>query len=725
MKEGIKRYLLDIIKTKNKRLTLIAYFVAPFIVNILVETFNSRSIVRGMTYLFTDTISFMINFFIIEFSMSLGLVLKKRLAYILTTGVVWIGLGIANFVITSKRKTPFSATDFKLLGSIDDTIEKYLNPFEFILIIIGIAIVITIIAFVWMRLPKYAAKVNIVKNIFIIIIIFGITTLSIRIGFITGDVSSKFPNMTVAYDEYGFPYCFVTSFMYKGVEQPDEYSKEAVMDIIDRMESTGTVDFGNRKQPNIIFLQLESFFDVSKIKGLQLSAEATPIFNRLKEGFPSGYLKVNNVGYGTANTEFEVMTGFNLEDFGPGEFPYTTILTTNTCETTGFILKELGYSTHALHNNTALFYSRRSIFRRLGFDTFTSIEYMYPEEYTPTGWAKDRMLVDEIMKALESTEEMDYVYAISVQGHGDYPEEKVLYNPAISIVGGVDSEARKNMFEYYINMINEMDTFLGELIQKLNDIDEDTVLVIYGDHLPSLDIKESDLENGSLYQTEYVVWNNFDLQMSDKNIESFQLSSRILVHLNIDGGVINKFHQTFKNDGDYLDRLHLLTFDILYGNMFTYDGINPYIATDMKMGTYEIKIKEIKPLTVDEQNLIGHNGNQIQGAEGNGTTPESTEGIVKDWYVVKGENFTKCSFVSVNDKECDTKYINPNTLFIYTPDLDSLDVIVVNQKSNSTVLSSSEIFTYFNINDTPVVEPEDNNSDNDNFGADKEIQGDI
>ena len=132
---------------------MIAYFVAPFIVNILVETFNSRSIVRGMTYLFTDTISFMINFFIIEFSMSLGLVLKKRLAYILTTGVVWIGLGIANFVITSKRKTPFSATDFKLLGSIDDTIEKYLNPFEFILIIIGIAIVITIIAFVWMRLP--------------------------------------------------------------------------------------------------------------------------------------------------------------------------------------------------------------------------------------------------------------------------------------------------------------------------------------------------------------------------------------------------------------------------------------------------------------------------------------------------------------------------------------------------------------------------------------------
>lgn len=750
MKEGLKRYLIDIIKTKNKKMTLIVYIAAPFITNIIVEMLNARSFAGGMTYIFADTFSFLINFFIIAFSMSIGLLLRKRLAYILTVAVVWIGLGTANFVITSKRKTPFSATDFKLLGSIDDTIEKYLNAFEFIMIIVAIAMVVMAVAFVWMRLPKYAEKISYVRNIIIIIVAFAVMSATVKIGFATGEVSSKFPNMTVAYKDYGFPYCFVTSFIYKGVTQPDEYSKDAVLDIIDRMESTVTVDSGNQMTPNIIFLQLESFFDVEKIKGLELSSEATPVFNRLKEEFPSGYLTVNNVGYGTANTEFEVMTGLNLDDFGPGEFPYTTILTTNTCETMGYILKELGYSTHAVHNNTAVFYSRRSIFRRLGFDTFTSIEYMYPDEYTLTGWAKDAMLTDEIINVLSSTEETDYIYAISVQGHGDYPKEKVLEQPTVTVVGGIEDEGRKNMIEYYVNMIAEMDTFVGELIEKLNETDEDTVLVIYGDHLPSLDIKEDDLENGNLYQTEYVVWNNFNMEMADKDIESYQLSSRILEHLNIDGGVINKFHQTYKNDDDYLDRLHLLTFDILYGNMFTYDGINPYIATDMKMGTYDIEISDIrqaqnKDVYTDEKDAGGNesgevttgeeettggdtsSGEEEASDEGETTGQSNPEVIAEDWYIVKGRYFTECSFVAINGNECETRYVDAETLLIYAPQLNSLDVLVVNQKSNSTILSSSAGFTYFNINDTPTVNPnEDNNgSEDDNFGADKEIEGDV
>lgn len=750
MKEGLKNYLLDIFKTKNKKVTLIAYITTPFITNIIVEMLNSRSFVSGMTYIFTDTFSFMINLLIIAFTMSIGLLIRKRLAYILTVAVVWIGLGTANFVITSKRKTPFSATDLKLLSSIDDTIEKYLNAFEFIMIIIAIAIVVTAVAFVWMKLPKYAEKISYVRNILFIILTFLVMSVTVNIGFATGEVSSKFPNMTIAYDDYGFPYCFVTSFIYKGVAQPDEYSKDAVKDIIERMDSTVTVDSNNQMTPNVIFLQLESFFDVEKMKELEFSAEVTPVFNRLKEEYPSGYLTVNNVGYGTANTEFEVMTGLNLDDFGPGEFPYTTILTTNTCETTGYILKELGYSTHAVHNNTAVFYSRRAIFKRLGFDTFTSIEYMYPEEFTPTEWAKDAMLTDEIMKVLSSTEETDYIYAISVQGHGDYPDEQVLDDPAITVVDGIEDEGRKNMFEYYVNMIAEMDTFVGELIEELDKSDEDTLLVIYGDHLPSLDIKEDDLINGNLYQTEYVVWNNFNLEMADKDIESYQLSSRILEHLNIDGGVINKFHQTYKNDENYLDRLHLLTFDILYGNMFTYDGINPYIATDMKMGTYDIEITDIEPAqnkyvyaaendTGENQNVEdASDGEDTAGEEetsaeeentdeGETTEEENPESIAPDWYIVKGRYFTECSFVAINGKECDTRYIDPETLLIYAPQIDSLDVLVINQKSNSIVLSSSEGFTYFNIYDTPTENPDEDNNDSedDNFGADKEIQGDI
>ena len=731
MREKIHSYFSDIFKTKSKKITLIAYIVTPIVCNILIEMFNARSFFKGLTYPFRDTYSFIINVFIILFTLSIGLLLRKRLAYIFTVGTLWVVLGVVNFVITSKRVTPFSASDIKLLNSIEDTIKKYLNAFELILIIIGIAIGVVLIAMIWMKLPRYAEKLNYLRNIVLIGASFVMMMVVIEVGFAINSLSPKFPNMTIAYADYGFPYCFAISFVNRGVDEPDKYSENAVKDILEEMESAKTVDSEDVKTPNIIFLQLESFFDVEKMKDLELSKEATPIFNSLKEKYPSGYLTVNNVGYGTANTEFEVMTGLNLDDFGPGEFPYTTILTKTTCETMGYILKDYDYITHAIHNNRASFYSRRTVFTRLGFDTFTSIEYMYPEEYTKNDWAKDKILTDEIMKALKSTEEKDYIYTISVQGHGDYPTTQVLEEPEITVVGGIDDESRKYEFEYYVNMINEMDTFVGDLIEQLSEFDEDVVLVIYGDHLPSLDIEEEELENGDLYQTEYIVWNNINLQMEDKDIETYQLSSRILKHLNIDEGVINKLHQTFEDDEDYTDKLHLMTYDILYGNMFGYDGINPYVVTDMKMGTFDICITDVEKakqedveeyISISEDNINLEQEEATSGAEDeveSSTNPltsfldksnddDETEDTRTDntsnqdasgWYIVKGEHFTEFSTVYINDEEYETIYVNENKLIINAPDLTSLDVLVVKQKNNTTILSETKSFTYFDVED--------------------------
>lgn len=94
-----------------------------------------------------------------------------------------------------------------------------------------------------------------------------------------------------------------------------------------------------------------------------------------------------------------------LHCFGAGEYPYKTILKETTCESAAYDLKKLGYSTHAIHNNEANFYGRRTVFSRLGFDTFTSEEYM-PDisDTTPMGWVKDHILTDEIFKTMESTE---------------------------------------------------------------------------------------------------------------------------------------------------------------------------------------------------------------------------------------------------------------------------------------------------------------------------------
>ena len=90
----------------------------------------------------------------------------------------------------------------------------------------------------------------------------------------------------------------------------------------------------------------------------------------------------------------------SLEYFGVGEYPYKTILQNSTSESMCYNLDLLGYTSHAIHNNTAVFYDRNKVFANLGFDTFTSIEYMTNVEFTPSGWAKDNVLISCINDAL-------------------------------------------------------------------------------------------------------------------------------------------------------------------------------------------------------------------------------------------------------------------------------------------------------------------------------------
>lgn len=71
-------------------------------------------------------------------------------------------------------------------------------------------------------------------------------------------------------------------------------------------------------------------------------------------------------------------------------------------------------------------------------------------------------------------------------------------------------EGKEQAYEYYVNEIHEVDRMIDTLIKELSNRKEETVLVLYGDHLPSLDIQKDDLSNANLYQTQYVVWDNMN-----------------------------------------------------------------------------------------------------------------------------------------------------------------------------------------------------------------------
>lgn len=673
--------------SKEDLKNLLQYIYLSLVINLFIEILNRSSLMEALKHVVTNPLVFIYNTLIVLLTFSIAFLVKRRLFVTTIVSIIWLGFAITNAVLLSFRVTPFTAVDLSLLDEALPMINLYLTKWQIVLITVAAIVVLTIVVLLFIFAPKYKKRVARIRNAICLTLLFGTILLLTSLGISTNALAKNFGNLADAYKDYGFVYCFTNSLVNTGIDKPKDYSEEKIEELAeDSLTTTPEIKEEKTKTPNIIMIQLESLYDVTLMKDYTYSEDPLPNYHALQKEFSHGFLNVPSVGAGTANTEFEVITGMNLDFFGPGEYPYKTILKETTCESIAYNLKELNYSTHAIHNNDGTFYGRNQVFSNLGFDTFTSIEYMHNVELNPMGWAKDNVLIEEILKSLKSTDEQDFVYSISVQGHGKYPgsEEdysitdsamlsssgletdkdeqrqytlKEGYTPTMDAitVEGIAEEDR-NAFEYYVNQIHEMDAFIGNLIKELEKLDEDVVLVFYGDHLPSLGIEASDLENDNIFQTSYVIWDNMNLPEIDMDMEAYQISASILKRLNIDNGYITKLHQNASNTDSYLEELELLQYDMLYGNQTIFNGTNPYIKTDLQMGVDEIKVNGIL--------------NSL------------------DNMYIKGENFTEYSKVFLNDTELETTYVDDKTLSISTTTLNSGDIITVGQKGDDKLILS-------------------------------------
>jgi hypothetical protein len=567
-----------------EKYTLIVYLLTACLINFIIETISRHSFVEAYNYFSNSKDVFLYNSFIIFVTLTLSYLVRNRLFTSMVISGIWVIGGVANGVVLSFRTTPFTGTDLKFIKYAAEITTKYVSIDQMILA--ALLVIAFICAFIYLgrRGPRFKGKMRYKRNITFIILLF-ISILPITKWCVNEKIlSTYFGNITIAYEDYGFPYCFWCTVLAKGIDCPNNYGESKVRSIVNR---DGEDSYNKEKTPNIIIVQLESFFDPKLIKDLKFSEDPIPNFKKLQQNYSSGYVTVPVVGAGTVNTEFEVLTGMSLRYFGPGEYPYKTVLLDNVCESIAYDLKNIGYSTHAIHNNVASFYGRDTVFSMLGFDTFTPQENMNITEYTPLGWAKDAILKDTIMDTLDSTEEKDFVYTITVQSHGGYPSEQILENPKIT-VSGANDDVNNSTIEYYVNQINEVDQFIGNLVDELSNREEDTVLVLFGDHLPSLGLEADDLYNGSIFQTEYVIWDNMDLKTKDNNIKAYQLASIALDKIDMNVGTLMKFHQERKGTKNYYSDLETLQYDMLYGKKYVYGGLDKYVKVDMQMGIKDI-----------------------------------------------------------------------------------------------------------------------------------------
>jgi len=654
----------QLVEKLNKH-SIVLHILASLIGYFLIEVICRHSFKETYTYMTARSLVFLYNAFLIFVTTLIVYLFKRRVFYRLLLLVLWLGLGIVNGVVLLYRVTPFTGPDLQLVTDALKLITIYMSILQIVLVASGVVLVVILLVILWRKAPIYQQKINYIRNMPVFLMmclsLWGLTDVALD----NRVLSNYFGNIAFAYQDYGYPYCLVTTIFNTGMNAPHNYSDESISNLIAAEPVTAMAAREEQTLPNIIFLQLESFFDPSLVEFLELSEDPIPNFRQLSDAYSSGYFRVPSVGAGTANTEFEVITGMSLRYFGPGEYPYKTILKKTTCESMSYDLKELGYTAHAIHNNEADFYDRNYVFSQLGFDTFTAEEYMNITEYTPTGWAKDSILTSQIMAALESTEKQDYIYTISVQGHGEYPTDYAIEDPSIS-VSGFEDESKKNQWEYYINQVYEMDQFIGELVETLSEFDEDVVLVMYGDHLPTLGLEVSDVKNRYLFQTEYVIWDNMGLSEKDQNISSYQIGAEVLNQLDIHVGTIFTYHQNRRNSKNYQVNLEELQYDILYGNQYAYGQENPFEATEIQMGLEEIKVNNVKNVTDDR-------------------------------IYIYGSNFTVSSQVRINGKQQNTVFVSSKLLIVNDNTVKEDDVIVVDQVSNSTgavILSQTEEYIY-------------------------------
>lgn len=648
------------------RFSLIFHALLACIINFVIEAISRHSVVAAWDYMTGTPMVFLYNAFMIFVTFSIVYLFKRRIFVRMIIGAIWMILGIANGYILLKRVTPFNAQDLKIAGDGIALINNYCNGFEVVVIAVGaVALLIWLIS-MWRRGGQYAGKIHHIAALIGIIVCGVLYTFVTNIAIDKRVVSTYFGNIAFAYEDYGLPYCFSASLFNTGISEPNGYTKKAMAKIDKDGELNQTATSRSSDElPNIIVVQLESYFDVANAEFFTTSEDACPNLHNLYQNYSNGYFKVPSVGAGTANTEFEVLTGMNLRYFGPGEYPYKTYSKKHPTESAATALASLGYGTHALHDNTGNFYSRANVFNNMGFDTFTSKEFMNVLQTTENGWAKDEILTHHIMEAMDTTKQEDFVFTVSVQGHGNYPETQVIENPKIK-VEGIEDEALKNKWEYYVNQVYEMDQFVGDLIKAVEERNEPSVVVFYGDHLPTMGLKAEDLKSRYLYNTNYVIWDNIGLQKHDKNIPAYQLMSEVLNRLDIHSGTVFNYHQQRKGTKNYLSDLELLQYDILYGKQYVYNGKAPITEGHMVMGIRNVSLSSIVP--------------QLNSG-----------------YSLYGENFTKYSRVYVNGEKQKSSFLNNTRINLSETELKDGDVIQVGQVGSSdAIFRMSDKYTYQN-----------------------------
>ncbi len=596
-------------------LLLLAHTVALFYIVMQVNMI----FIEAMNWIYFYNMQFILSFVVIYaiYILVYNLIGKVFLSMVLTSCTLVI-LGIVNYLKLIFRGDPLYPSDFTQITHMQSVIPMVMDYFSWSYIfIIIVSIVACIVAGIYMR--RYIQNVKIHLGIRALLVVGSIFVLYAYGNFANTFMNKVFQksgvdfvlwNQNENYASNGFVLGFISNLDTTVMEKPKNYSKENMLQIANDIKKQYSGNIGSQKKkekPNIIFVMSESFWDPTKVTNLSFSEDPVPNLHHYIENFPGGQTISPTFGGNTANVEFEALTSYSMSLLKPGSIPYQQVIT-NKKEIPSIptALKKEGYYTSAIHSFGRTFFKRDDVYKVLGFDKFNAEDTM--ENVDIDGdYISDLAMSKEIIAELEEQKQPTFIHAVTMQNHFPFTEGR--FGENLIEISGLENEESKGELETYTEGLRRSDEAFQYLIEQLDNLDRPTLLVFFGDHLPSLGTNKSFYkENGyitnektpserlAMAQTPLLMYANFDMPNDNLGLVSpihfsnlifdyaglnkslfYQFLSELYKEIPVlrdelkvdkNGEVINDLT---KKQKEMLEQYKMLQYDLLVGNQYSKD----------------------------------------------------------------------------------------------------------------------------------------------------------
>lgn len=327
-------------------------------------------------------------------------------------------------------------------------------------------------------------------------------------------------NIPSVFNTLGFNYCFWYNYNLYPVDKPDGYS-HAEVESWDQAEAAAAPEV----RPNVVMVMCEAFSDLAAEPVFQYTDADDPLagFRQVasSENAVSGHIVVSNYGAGTANTEFDVLTGMQTNMIGEGTTSAFRVVRRQT-RSVPSLLKAAGYNTFFMHPGQSWFYNRASVYDYLGISDQVFVEAFDESDYKGT-MISDAAFLDELKADLNErmvgSDTPLFTYTVTIQNHQAYGYGKYDERPAPVPLSVPVSDGAMEQLSVYMEGVRDSSAMLAALTEYLDSLEEPTVLVFFGDHRPNLGTACTELglhynrnaspeETIDTYSVPYVIWSN-------------------------------------------------------------------------------------------------------------------------------------------------------------------------------------------------------------------------